>query len=190
MKILLAERSRAVAAALRRLLEHKGHEVDLVYDGVQALDRLQSERFDLLVVEVDLPRLSGLDLVKSTSLRGVKVPTIGILPSSEVTKEDLIEGSDVEVLLPKPYPADALLSLVDMLSNESEHTPEFSFWQRRLLRLLSEDREVTYAELSALLPSLFGTVYAFLFSLNAILAGNGSGKRIVASEGGYRMVKI
>lgn len=116
MKILLAEQSRAVSFALGRLLEAKGYEVESVYDGVQALERLQKDPFDLLIVETDLPRIDGRALVKSAKMRAVKIPTIGILPASEVTRKDLAESEGIDALLPKPYFAKELLSLINALA--------------------------------------------------------------------------
>lgn len=118
MKILLAEQSRVVSFALGRLLGEKGYEVESVYDGVQALDRMQNDSFDLLIVEIDLPRIDGRALVKSAKSRGVHVPTIGILPTSEVTKEDLAESEGPDALLPKPYFAKELLSLINTLAGK------------------------------------------------------------------------
>lgn len=120
MKILLAEQSRAVSFALGRLLGEKGYEVESAYDGVQALERLQNEFFDLLIVETDLPRIGGQALVKSAKIRGVHVPTIGILPTSEVTKEDLAESEGMNALLPKPYFAKELLSLINALTGNGK----------------------------------------------------------------------
>ena len=113
MKILLAEQSRAVSFALRRLLEGKGHSVETAYDGVQALERLQNDTFDLLIAETDLPRINGRSLARTAKIRGIKVPTIGILPTSEVTKEDLAESEGMDALLPKPYFAKELLSMIE-----------------------------------------------------------------------------
>ena len=191
MKILLAEQSRAVSLALRRLLEGKGYEVESVFDGVQALERLQNDTFDLLIVETDLPRIDGPALMQCATTRDVKVPTIGILPSSEVTKEDLSHQNGMEALLPKPYPAEALLSLVEMLSREERtEESELSFWQRKLLTVLSEGRTVSYEELLRILPELFGTIHAFLSSTDEILARNGSGKRIISAGSGYKVAAI
>ena len=186
MKILLAEQSRAVSTALRRLLEDTGYTVEIAYDGVQALEYLQNDSYDLLITEIDLARIDGRTLVQRAFAHGVIVPAIGILPASEVTRADLVQNADFEALLPKPYPADALLSLVKMLSEEEkgDHAG-LSFWQRRLMNVLSTDRTVRYRELSSILPELYGTVRAFIAATDELLARNGSEKRIVATENGY-----
>ena len=112
MKILLAEQSRAVSFALERLLAGRGYEVESVYDGIQALERLQNDSFDLLIVETDLPRIDGRRLVRCLLTRDVKIPTIGILPTSEVRGSDVAESEGMDALLPKPYSAEEFLSLV------------------------------------------------------------------------------
>ena len=120
MKLLIAEQSRAVSFALGRLLAGKGYEVESVYDGVQSLERLQNDSFDLLITETDLPRIGGRALAKAVKLRGMNVRTIGVLSASEVTKKDLAEGEGMDALLPKPFFAKELLSLINALAGEGD----------------------------------------------------------------------
>lgn len=61
-RILVAEDDRAVQSFVSRALTHKGHEVTAVDDGVQALERLRSNSYDLLITDIVMPELDGIAL--------------------------------------------------------------------------------------------------------------------------------
>jgi two-component system cell cycle response regulator CpdR len=61
-RILVAEDERAVREFVRRALAHEGHDVTLVEDGLQALDVLQGEAFDLLLTDIVMPAMDGIAL--------------------------------------------------------------------------------------------------------------------------------
>ena len=61
-RILVAEDDRAVQSFVSRALTHKGHEVTAVDDGVQALERLRADSFDLLITDIVMPELDGIAL--------------------------------------------------------------------------------------------------------------------------------
>ncbi len=61
-RILVAEDDRAVQSFVSRALTHKGHEVTAVDDGVQALERLRVDNFDLLITDIVMPELDGIAL--------------------------------------------------------------------------------------------------------------------------------
>jgi two-component system cell cycle response regulator CpdR len=61
-RILVAEDERAVREFVRRALAHEGHDVTLVEDGLQALDVLQGETFDLLLTDIVMPAMDGIAL--------------------------------------------------------------------------------------------------------------------------------
>ena len=63
-RILLAEDDGAVREFVTRALQHRGHEVTAVEDGLQALDMLQHEAFDMLVTDIVMPGMDGIELAK------------------------------------------------------------------------------------------------------------------------------
>lgn len=63
-KVLVADDSRTVRGMVRKALTAAGYEVELASDGLEAWQRLLSERFDLLLTDLEMPRLSGLELVE------------------------------------------------------------------------------------------------------------------------------
>ncbi len=61
-RILVAEDDEAVQTFVGRALAHRGHEVTTVDDGIQALERLSGDRFDLLITDIVMPGLDGIGL--------------------------------------------------------------------------------------------------------------------------------
>ena len=63
MDILLAESYRNVAASVGCALQVAGHAVDIVHDGIQALEQVAAKHYDVVIVEHNLPRLDGANVV-------------------------------------------------------------------------------------------------------------------------------
>lgn len=65
MRILLAEDERSLSRAVVALLERSNYAVDAVYDGVEALEYLDSGNYDALILDIMMPRLDGLSVLKN-----------------------------------------------------------------------------------------------------------------------------
>jgi two-component system sensor histidine kinase and response regulator WspE len=63
--VLVADDSITVREVERQMLRRLGHEVDVAVDGVDAWNQLCAGRFDLLVTDVDMPRMNGIELVRT-----------------------------------------------------------------------------------------------------------------------------
>jgi len=76
----------------RRLLENAGYEVKVAVDGVDGFNALQLDRFDLIVSDIDMPRMNGIDLVKKIrsdpNLKEIPI----IIVSYKERAEDRIKG--------------------------------------------------------------------------------------------------
>src|SRR5438093_12214524 len=75
-RILIVEDEPAMVAGLRDNFEYEGYEVISAVDGVEGLDRALSEKPDLVVLDVMMPRMSGLDVCKQLKLKQPSVPII------------------------------------------------------------------------------------------------------------------
>jgi len=76
MRLLLIEDDPALGPELKHALNREGYAVDLVGDGVHAGQICETEPYDLIVLDLGLPRRSGLDLLKSWRARGCRVPVV------------------------------------------------------------------------------------------------------------------
>ncbi|HVL13410.1 MAG TPA: response regulator, partial [Gemmata sp.] len=93
-RILVVDDSITVREVERQLLLHKGYEVEVAVDGVDGWNKVRGSRFDLLVSDVDMPRMTGLQLVSAVrgdeKLRALPV----VIVSYKEREEDRLKGLD------------------------------------------------------------------------------------------------
>lgn len=110
MRILLAEDERSLSRAVVALLERSNYAVDAVYDGVEALEYLDSGNYDALILDIMMPRLDGLSVLKKLRQRGNPIPVLILTAKSEI--DDKVEGLDngANDYLTKPFSTRELLA--------------------------------------------------------------------------------
>ena len=116
MRILVVEDDHAIAEHVRRALQTQGNSVDTADDGEQAWLLIGTENYDLLILDITLPRRSGLDLLKDLRARGLAVPVL--ILSARDGVNDKITGLDLgaDDYLSKPFAVSELLARVRALS--------------------------------------------------------------------------
>ena len=112
MKLLLAEDEYGLSRALTAILEHDGYEVDPVYDGTTALKYLQENEYGAAVLDIMMPGLDGISVLKQIRAEGDHTPIIMLTAKSEVA--DKVEGLDAGAndYLTKPFAAKELLARI------------------------------------------------------------------------------
>jgi len=112
-RILIAAHS-LLRMTLWEFLEKHGYSVEIAEDGVKALLKLEHERFDLVITEFGLFRMTGLDLIKCMQRRDSykDVPTIVLILPWESSAKDLIHHQGVFGALTAPYKQEELLSII------------------------------------------------------------------------------
>jgi DNA-binding response OmpR family regulator len=112
MRILIAEDKRSLANHMGRALENEGHTVSVAYDGDQALRLGRTAGYDLMLLDVMLPKMDGFSVIRS--LREERLRTQTILVSARDSMEDIIKGLDAgaDDYLTKPFVLDVLLAKV------------------------------------------------------------------------------
>ncbi|NQV33251.1 MAG: response regulator transcription factor [Phycisphaeraceae bacterium] len=115
MRILVVEDDQAIAELVRKALQSQGDSVDVAGDGEQAWLLIGTENYDLLILDITLPRRSGLDLLKDLRGRGLAVPVI--ILSARDGINDKIAGLDLgaDDYLTKPFATSELLARVRAL---------------------------------------------------------------------------
>ena len=112
MNILLAEDERNLARALTTILDHSGHEVTVVHDGATALAHLLEEAFDAAVLDIMMPGMDGMEVLRRARARGVRTPIIMLTAKAEI--EDKVAGLDAGAndYLAKPFSAKELMARI------------------------------------------------------------------------------
>lgn len=126
MKVLFAEDERALSHALTTILERNSYEVEAVYDGATALDCLLGNEYDVAVLDIMMPSMNGIEVLKFARVQGVRVPVIML--TAKGTVEDKVEGLDAGAndYLVKPFSAKELMARLRALTrpiNAFDATP-------------------------------------------------------------------
>ena len=111
-RILVADDDPMIRRLNAEVLAYSGYYVDAAEDGAAAWDALQLENYDLLITDHDMPKLSGVDLIKKLHDSSLKLPVImatGTLPEDQLARHPWLQ---IEAILLKPYTFDELLATV------------------------------------------------------------------------------
>lgn len=103
MRILIAEDDSVLADGLSRSLRHDGYAVDVVADGSSADSALQLQAFDLLILDLGLPSMSGLTVLRKLRQRGTPMPVLILTAADSVERR--VEGLDLgaDDYMSKPF---------------------------------------------------------------------------------------
>lgn len=112
MRVLLVEDEAMNADLFVDALEPDRHEVTVERDGVDGLVRAGSESFDLIVLDIDLPRMNGVEICRSLRANGASTPIIAL--SASVLPSEMAEGlgAGFDAYLTKPIAPAALREAV------------------------------------------------------------------------------
>jgi DNA-binding response OmpR family regulator len=116
MRVLLVEDEKKLAAFIKKGLEKKcGHAVDVTHDGEQGLFYASAVDYDLIILDIMLPRLDGLSVLRRLRTKGVKTPILVL--TARATIESKVEGLDSgsDDYLTKPFDLRELASRVNAL---------------------------------------------------------------------------
>lgn len=110
MRLLLAEDEKALAKALKAILERSNYSVDAVYDGEAALEYMAAGNYDGIILDIMMPKKDGLTVLKEIRKKGSKIPVLLLTAKGEV--DNKVEGLDAGAndYLTKPFHAKELLA--------------------------------------------------------------------------------
>lgn len=119
MRILIAEDEIELAKGLKYLLEKNKFTVDIVHDGAEALDFFHYAEYDVIVLDIMMPKVNGLDVLRHIRREKSGVPILMLTAKSEV--EDRVTGLEAgaDDYLPKPFATKEFIARVKALSRRS-----------------------------------------------------------------------
>ncbi|MBR1864878.1 MAG: response regulator transcription factor [Lachnospiraceae bacterium] len=124
MKLLLAEDTRDLNRGVTMLLEHEYYEVDSVFDGQEALERIEQESYDGIILDIMMPRKDGMEVLQELRRRHILTPVLLLTAKAEV--DDRVAGLDAgaDDYLAKPFAMKELLARIRSMIRRREDYSE------------------------------------------------------------------
>ena len=124
MRLLLAEDERELSRALTAVLERSGYGVDAVFDGQDALDYLRTGIYDGAILDIMMPKLDGLSVLRQLRREGNPVPVLLLTAKSEI--DDRVAGLDsgADDYLTKPFAMKELLARIRAMTRRQVGAPD------------------------------------------------------------------
>jgi two-component system sensor histidine kinase RpfC len=119
VNILLAEDNGTSRKITSKILEYGGHKVEIVENGEEALDKLEEKNYDLIILDMNMPLMNGLDVIKihrATSLKSPPTPVIILTANATIEAMRECEEAGADAYLTKPVDAATLLENIAKLT--------------------------------------------------------------------------
>ena len=128
MKILIIEDEKALADSLRHLLESKGFDVEIAYDGETGAEYAMLGVYDLLILDVMMPNMNGYQVARQVRARRCTTPILMLTAKAET--QDRIDGlnAGADYYLTKPFDSRELLACINaLLRRQGNQVDELTF---------------------------------------------------------------
>ena len=134
MRLLLVEDDEQLGAGIRKALMRDGDHVDWLTDGVQALNAIRSENFELIILDLQLPGKDGISVLQSMRREAINTPVLIMTARDTVDERVLGLDSGADDYVVKPVELKELRSRVRALSRRSHGiaAPEVQFGELRI----------------------------------------------------------
>ena len=118
MRVLVAEDEKRLNKIICEALEDEGYSVDACFDGMQALEYARSAEYDVMIMDIMMPRMSGLDAVRQMRREGNGAPVLFLTARDSVA--DRVEGleSGGDYYLVKPFDFKELMAVVRVMTRK------------------------------------------------------------------------
>lgn len=124
MRLLLVEDEKRMAQALCEILRLEKYEVDHFADGLDGLAAIESDIYDIIILDVMLPGMNGYDIAKKARQNGIRTPILMLTAKGEL--DDKVTGLDsgADDYLTKPFMTKELLARLRALCRRNINTPD------------------------------------------------------------------
>lgn len=154
MKVLLVEDESKVAHFISKGLEEEGYSVDVAQDGKKGLDCVSASAYDIVLLDLMIPEIDGLELLKR--IRAADIDTPVLIITAKSSKEDVVKGLDTgsDDYLTKPFSFDELLARIRALLRRRRKAEQILLEYKditlnpytRRLNIASKEAELTEKE--------------------------------------------
>lgn len=119
MRILLVEDEKRMAQALCQILRLENYEVDHCADGISGLVAIETDLYDIIILDVMLPKMNGFDIAKKTRQKGIRTPILMLTAKSELDDKVIGLDSGADDYLTKPFMTKELLARIRALGRRN-----------------------------------------------------------------------
>lgn len=121
MRILLVEDDRSLSRAVSTILQKNNYSVDCVENGQTALDYLEKDIYDAVIMDIMMPVMDGITALKNLRKRGSNIPVLMLTAKTEI--DDKVEGLDngANDYLTKPFDTRELLARIRVLTRSENN---------------------------------------------------------------------
>ncbi len=143
MRLLLAEDEKDLSRALTAVLTHSGYETDAAFDGVEALEFLEKNDYDAIIMDIMMPRMDGIEALTKIRENGDYTPVLLLTAKAEV--DDRVTGLDAgaDDYLTKPFAIKELLARVKSMTRRNESYSSMKSLRVGSVTLNTEKQEVS-----------------------------------------------
>ena len=170
MRILIVEDEESLALKIKQLLESEHYQVDVAFEGDEGLDLALSEDYDLLILDILLPGVSGMDILNTVRQEGLSLPVLMLTAKNKI--EDKVAGLDsgADDYLTKPFAIPELLARVrSLLRRKSE--VKSSVLEAGNILVNTATHEVTHNDAPInLTPKEYAILEFLLYNKNRVLS--------------------
>lgn len=124
MRLLLVEDEKRMAQALCEILRLEKYEVDTYADGISGLDAVESEIYDIIILDVMLPGMNGFEITRKVRQKGIRTPILMLTAKSELDDKVMGLDSGADDYLTKPFMTKELLARLRALARRNINTPD------------------------------------------------------------------
>ncbi|MDE7436635.1 MAG: response regulator transcription factor [Lachnospiraceae bacterium] len=124
MRLLLVEDEKRMAQALCEILRLEKYEVDTYADGISGLDAVESEIYDIIILDVMLPGMNGFEIARKVRQKGIRTPILMLTAKSELDDKVMGLDSGADDYLTKPFMTKELLARLRALARRNINTPD------------------------------------------------------------------
>ena len=170
MKILIVDDEHSLLEQLQKSLEKQRYIIETAMDGEEALDKLFETPFDLIILDIMMPKMDGLTLLKQAREAGIDTPVLMLTAKSDI--KDKIKGLDLgaDDYLAKPFSFEELLARIRALFRR-QGGQSVPVLQIQNLRLDTINREVTKDKKPvSLTPREFSILEFLLYNKDRVIS--------------------
>jgi PAS domain S-box-containing protein len=144
MRVLVAEDNSVNQKLIQRLLQKRGHSVVLAEDGRDALQSLEREKFDLVLMDVQMPEVGGFEVTAEVRRRekatGVHLPIVAMTAHAMKGDRERCLSAGMDAYVSKPIHADELLQVVERYGKAQQpHTKGAFDWEHALANVAGDE---------------------------------------------------